>query len=575
MKTTTFVLCLLAANGSLAATAQDTSAARPESEQVAAYESMLIPHLQFWGFDNRDPVIDVGPYRMSFQIYTTENTFGMAADRVQRKQQAGGRIEVHASQLAWAGQQERAPGSIDVLAEPDGDKLSITLRATAKTPIRGSKLILYDLPGDRAAWSMDGVLRRVTKEGSLYQYPSWSAGLPVWYVGSSARGGLVFSSLDYQPRPKRFAVYRGQKGTNVELIYEEDARHWTTALETPAWEIRSGHTLEEGIESRLAYLEAKTGLKKWEDRTDTPGWVRDISLVVSIHGMHWSGYIFNDYAKALETVRWVVERIEPKRVLVFLPGWEGRYYWQYGDYRPEPRLGGPGGFKKMVDGMHQLGVHVMPMFGGNCANATFANYKQFGPQSAMISGTSLINQGNAPDWDLSRSRDTGWQQWLNPGAPEWQNHLVGQIESILDQYHVDGVFLDTQPNMENDVHYNPLEGLREICQRIRLRHNDLLITTESFNELSMGFVPVNHTPGGVGNWPSRYIRRFAYLADGEPSRGSTGVEEDGYVPYNLNELVERYDWPTVSFVEDTLSAAPEKVQAVIDRAKQYAQRHLK
>jgi hypothetical protein len=184
----------------------------------------------------------------------------------------------------------------------------------------------------------------------------------------------------------------------------------------------------------------------------------------------------------------------------------------------------------MIDGMHQLGVHVMPMFGGNCANATFANYKAFGPQSAIVTGTGLIDQGNQPDWDLSRSRDTGWQQWLNPGAPAWQNHLVKQIEVLLNDYKFDGVFLDTQPNTENDARYSPLEGLRQICDRLRARHKDLLIATESFNELSIGFVPVNHTRGGVGNWPSRYIRRYAYLAEGEPGRGSTGVEEDGTVP---------------------------------------------
>jgi len=269
----------------------------------------------------------------------------------------------------------------------------------------------------------------------------------------------------------------------------------------------------------------------------------------------------------------VTGRIEPKRVLVFLPGWEGRYYWQYGDYRPEPRLGGPEGFKKLIDGIHQVGAHVMPMLGGNCVNATFGNYKGFGPQSAMLSGTGLINQGNGPDWDMSRSRDDGWQQWLNPGAPAFQNHLVGQIGSLLKQYDFDGVFLDTQPNTENDARYNPLEGLRQICERLRALRRDLLITTESFNELSMGFVPVNHTPGGVGNWPSRYIRRFAYLAEGEPSRGSTGVEEDGYLPYNLGELTERYDWPSVSFVDGTLEAAPGQIQAVMDRAKQYAQQH--
>jgi hypothetical protein len=103
----------------------------------------------------------------------------------------------------------------------------------------------------------------------------------------------------------------------------------------------------------------------------------------------------------------------------------------------------------------------------------------------------------------------------------------------------------------------------------------LLIATESSNELSMAFVPVNHTPGGVGNWPSRYVRRYAYLAEGEPGRGSTGVEEDGTMPYDLKELTERYDWPTISFVEDTLQVAPDKLQVVIDVAKASAAKDLK
>jgi hypothetical protein len=547
---------------------------RPALEEPSAWSSMMVPHLQFWGFDNRDPVLDVGGYRMSFQIFTTDNTYGLAAGKIEQSQE-GNRLLIHAGELAWAGQQERAPGTVDVIVESGGNTLTVSVRGTAKSPIRGSKIILHNLPHKRAGWSMDGELRPVTEEGSLYQYPSWSAGLPVYFLGDTTASGTLFSSLDYQPRPKRFAVYRGGDGTNVELIFEEDARHWSTKLDAPGWQIRRDSTLEAGVNERLAYLEAKTGLKKWEQRPDVPGWLRDISLVVSIHGMHWSGYIFNDYTKALETVRWVTQRIEPKRVMVFLPGWEGRYYWQYGDYRPDPRMGGPDGFKKMIDGMHQLGVHVMPMFGGNCANATFANYKTFGPQSAMITGTGLINQGNRPDWDLSRARDTGWQQWLHPGAPAWQNHLVGQIGSLLDQYQFDAVFLDTQPSTENDARYSPLEGLRQICERLRARRKDLLIATESFNELSIGFVPVNHTRGGVSNWPSRYIRRFAYLAEGEPGRGSTGVEEDGTVPYNPEEIARHYDWPTVSFVEDTLKVAPDKVQAVIDRAKKYAEKNLK
>jgi hypothetical protein len=399
--------------------------------------------------------------------------------------------------------------------------------------------------------------------------------MPLLLLSDAQGKGTVFSSIDLEPRPKRFAVSKDSLGTTVELIFEQDARRWGRELVVPTWEIKPDTTLAEAIDARLAFLEAKGGLKKWAERTDVPAWARDISLVVSIHGMHWSGYIFNDYAKALETVRWVTQRIEPKRVLVFLPGWEGRYYWDYGFFQPDPRMGGPQGFKKMVAEMHQLGVHVMPMFGGNCTNAWYPGYEKFGPQSLMISGTGLIDQGNGPDWDMFRNRDTGWQQWLNPGAPRWQDHLVGQIDGLLSEYGFDAVFFDTQPSPNNDVRYNTLEGLRHICERLRSRHPSLLMATESSNDLSMSFVPVNHTPGGVDNWPGRYVRRFAYLAEAEPSRGSTGVEEDGYIPYNPKELSENYDWPTVSFVENTLQAAPEKVQEVIDRAKLYAQTKLK
>ena len=34
---------------------------------------------------------------------------------------------------------------------------------------------------------------------------------------------------------------------------------------------------------------------------------------------------------------------------MFLPAWDGRYYWNYPIYQPDPRLGGPEGFRSLVD----------------------------------------------------------------------------------------------------------------------------------------------------------------------------------------------------------------------------------
>lgn len=65
-------------------------------------------------------------------------------------------------------------------------------------------------------------------------------------------------------------------------------------------------------------------------------------------------------------------------MLAYLPGWEGRYYWKYGNYVPDERMGGKEGFRKLCDGAKELGVHIMPMFGINVVGSHFENYEEWG-----------------------------------------------------------------------------------------------------------------------------------------------------------------------------------------------------
>ena len=76
-----------------------------------------------------------------------------------------------------------------------------------------------------------------------------------------------------------------------------------------------------------------------------PDWMQRITLVLNMHGMHWTGYIFNTYADMLAILQWVDRRIRGERVLVYLPAWDGRYYWNYPEYRPDERMGGVQGLK--------------------------------------------------------------------------------------------------------------------------------------------------------------------------------------------------------------------------------------
>jgi hypothetical protein len=301
-----------------------------------------------------------------------------------------------------------------------------------------------------------------------------------------------------------------------------------------------------------------------------------------VHCQHWTGYVFNTYDRVLETVRWLGDRIEPTRLLVYLPGWEGRYYWQYGDYRPDERLGGDAGFARLVRGASDLGARVMPMFGINHANRGLANFERWGAP-ALSSTAGGIAGGPTVDWDSSRHYDHGWGASLNPGAPTWQNRLVGQITSLADRYGFDGVFLDISAVWLNDPNHDVYAGVLRLVERIRAGRPNLLVAGEGWYDAVAAATPLmqsGHTDG-VMHWHDRpypalfdrYGRSFGHLCLGDPGRGSTGVHELGHNPIT-RVPVRKGLIPTVTIVEDTIAMAPDRVLEIVEDAKRYAAEHL-
>jgi hypothetical protein len=357
----------------------------------------------------------------------------------------------------------------------------------------------------------------------------------------------------------------------VQLIEEPDARSIGTSFTSPSREIRRNTTLERAIAARAHVLEAACDLKPWEVRTDVPSWARKVSLVVTLHGMHWSGFLFHDYAQMLDRVKWVTDRIAGENVMFFLAGWEGRYYRQYGDSKPDMRMGGADGLRALVEGIHAKGARVMAMFAGNAAGATTPNLDELIKNSSFHGLPGSLDyspmRGYQVDWAEIRAGASGRSAWLNPGAAGWRDHLLQQVSALNAQFEFDGNFFDTQPNTENDFQNNPLDGLKELADGLRARRPDLLLATESWFDLSLSFIPCSQTPDGPNHWSARYQRRFAHVSLGEPSRGSTGVHELGHVDYDLPDLLDTFDWPTLAVVNGTLESEPAKAQAVIDAAK--------
>ena len=537
-----------------------------------AMHKIFGPRVQGWGFDNHDPVLEMAGYTVRVQISSASNTFGLDRDRVEVTQD-GDVWTARADGLSWAGQQEKTPGFVELRARKIGsNRVEFSLRARGEEPLRVAKLIISGLDASKSGSAMFKGAADIQVGGQTYKYPDYFNGMPAWFIADDDEVATTFYSLDLAQRPKYFVVYpdeTGGDGKTVELIFEELATKWRTEIEMPVWVVTRHHSQQAMIDERLAFLEENAGLVRWEERRDIPAWIRKTSLVTTIHNQHWGGFIFNDYQKTLDTVRHVTERIEGERVMVFLAGWEGRYYWQYGDYHADPRMGGDDGFRRMIDGIHATGAKIMLMFGGNCVNATFDNYESFGPQSRLITGNGLIHQGNMPDWDGTRTCDTGWQAWLNPAAPAFQDKLVADVGGMVDRYGVDGVYLDTLPWAFNDRSHDLLPGLRRLVERLREDRPDLLVAFETWFDLTLPFVGFSMVPGGYRNWGSRYARRMAFLGFAEPERGSSGTHEQGYFPYHPAVFRQIYDLPTISFVENTLSDAQAKVDQLIEEARAY------
>jgi len=487
--------------------------------------------MHFASFDFGDPLFDCFGLRVSGQLVTTENLYGIDPDLV-RIEREDRRVRIAASGLRCAGGQQRAAGSLTLEVEDTGsDRLRMRVSATAAATIRCAKLLLRDLD-PALATSTDGArFTPVGDQGELFSYPMRLPTPLLWL-----RAGDTLFALraeDPRVREKRFALYRERVGDlagrgAAELIHEQEAPRFSTTIETPDFVVDRGGNARASEAEHVAFVERAFGLQPFAERSDVPAWARDLSLVVVLHGMHWSGRVFLDYAAMLEVLRFVAARIDPRRVLAYLPGWEGRYYWQYGEYRAEPRLGGDAGFAKLCDGARALGIRLMPMFGANCVNAWLPRFRDLDASSYLKSATGNRFHGNTPDWDLSRAHDTGWQAWLNPGHPGWRDALAGQIEGLATRFGFDAVFLDTTEVWTNDPDHAVADGYRALAQRLHAAIPNLLLAGEYDYDALLGCFGLfqrawwTQAPG----FTQRYVRRFAHLCEGEPE-GRTGVHEFG------------------------------------------------
>lgn len=528
----------------------------------------------------------LGDYRFSVMVYTHNNAFSLSPQAT-ITEQLGNSLSAVADVLLTCGGQVSVPGNVHITAKLSDTSISIQVDAAIEDSteeIRCVKVRFTDLPMGRIVNLIDARPKEIPIQGLRFKYPEgWrDAGTPLVVFDQADGRYLYFRSIDNRVREKTFVFAPESEKLCAELIFESLAAEMSNSIHVPAWEVGFSASLESVSEIHLEHIRSSYNLKPWETRPDIPGWAREISLIAAIHAQHWTGYIFNDYAQILRNIEELCQKIDPKRILVFIPGWEGRYYWKYGNYGPDERMGGKEGFCKLCDGAKALGVHVMPMFGIDIVGVHHDGFAAWGEPCELRTASGNFSRASV-DWDGSRHYDHSSNRTLNPGAPKWQNRLVKQITSLADEYGFDGAFLDIAAVWANDPNHNVYEGVCELVRKLKEDRPDFLIAGEGWYDGLMACIPLlqcGHTDGKL-HWHddayapmlNTFARNFGHLCLGDPSRLSTGVHEQGTNP-EWRAPLRKGVIPTLTIVDGTLENAPERVNAIVEDAKAYAMTFL-
>jgi hypothetical protein len=402
-------------------------------------------------FDFPEPSVSFAGLRFGFLVFSRENIYGLDLARTVVQADGDHTVTLACTGFVWAGGQERAAGHLTArLREtPDGVEWDVTVEFDR--PIKAVTTIVRGVPRGKISGGGNPPFDPKDDE-VLIGYPFGAGDL---FGGNTAdsmstpfaavvkEGGLcwAFSSLDTHVRAKRLFFQPGETNYRVEAVFETEGWLDQASVTVPTWRLTKDVTLDDAVTAHYAHLERAYHLPSIDTRTDAPPWLKDIALVVTLHGAHYTGFLFNDFARMGEILDWVAGEIPAHRVLVFLPAWDGRYYWNYPLYQADDRMGGEAGLKKLIAAGQARGFRFMPMFGANCANRRYPVWSTFADARAQrIDGDGFDE--NWVDWDGDRHQD-GNISYMNLGVDSWRTWLRGRIADVIDRYGVDAYFLES------------------------------------------------------------------------------------------------------------------------------------
>jgi hypothetical protein len=534
-----------------------------------------------FSYDFPEPSVELGGLRISFRLHTFENTYGLDRDSMKVEATSDG-LEVVCSQLVYAGGQLKAPGTVRAHLRQAGGGVEWSAVAEMEQPIKSLVTIVRGVP--RGSISGGGVdFHDPHDDEVLLGYPFGAGALflergmarslntPLVVIRSGAREFFYLSAHCDSVRANRFYFQPGEKTYRVEMVYEQAGWVKSPKLESPVWCAGHANSMEGACRPHFAHVEKAFQVPDWETRTDVAPWCRDAALALNMHGMHWTGYIFNDYPKMLKILQWVNTQIPGRNVFIMMPAWDGRFYWNYPLYKTDPRMGGDEAFKRLIQEGQKMGFHFVPMFGTNCANNHHPEFSQFADATmSQIDGDHF--DLNWVDWDNDRHME-GWSPYMNVGVDSWRNWLFNRISESIDRFGLDAYLLDIVGGWENNTKADSHEGTRRLVAELREKYPHVMVFGEMHYDALLSFIPVFHVQNESAYRPAytKYARAFEHTSHPAPGRGSRGVHEFGFGRFDPKIIAaETLVIPTITVVDDTFDRHRDVMADLILQARQRA-----
>ena len=373
--------------------------------------------IQDLSYKLNNDLLNLGQYQISVEVFSLENVYTIEPGTLVKKDNY-----YYSNSLLW-GNDVKEPGSVELLVNECETHKEFQVDASLTKNIRSIKIRFDGLPLGKYISSVDED-KEVTEKGLIFKYPEGWRSLSTPLLVFELKDGkyLYISVKDEKVRHKIFFFKKVGENMRMDVVLESDGTEMSYRFLTPKVECGICDSLDDIILKHSNFIKEAYGLDEYAECSIAPKWFKDISLVVTMHMETFTGFIFHTYKQALEDMIKICSYLDGKNILVYLAGWEGRYYYKYGDYTPDDRLGGASELKELVDGLHALGCKVMAMYGMNIMNKNTPALKEIWEAAEFQSISGAKYHNGSVDWEGAHHYDFNELVQLNVGYKPYQDY---------------------------------------------------------------------------------------------------------------------------------------------------------